>query len=93
MDRLVQIVQLLLLCGTILTTVFVVLLAWPQSKLRDVLMPIIGWAVAIFCGVYCISPVDVVPEALLGPFGLVDDLGAVVLGISAAISARKSSRS
>jgi uncharacterized membrane protein YkvA (DUF1232 family) len=92
MDRLLQMMQSLMFCGTALVTVFVVLLALPQSKLREVLMPIVGWAVAIFCGFYCVSPVDVVPEALLGPFGLVDDLGALALGISAAIAARKASR-
>ena len=47
-------------------------------------MPIVGWAMAIFCGVYVVSPVDVIPEALLGPFGLIEDIGAVVAGISAA---------
>ncbi len=87
MSHLFQVLQLLLICGTILGIVFVILLAWPQSKLRDVLMPIVGWVLAIFCGVYCLSPLDVLPEAFLGPFGLVDDLGALVAGIVAARTA------
>jgi uncharacterized membrane protein YkvA (DUF1232 family) len=52
----------------------------------------VGWCVAILCAIYCISPVDIVPEALLGPFGLVDDLGAVVAGITAVRSAMKASK-
>jgi uncharacterized membrane protein YkvA (DUF1232 family) len=64
-----------------------VLLSLPQSKLREFLMPVVGWCVAIFCGIYCISPIDIVPEALLGPFGLIDDLGALVAGIAAARAA------
>ena len=63
------------------------LISLPKSKMREFLMPIIGWCVAIFCGIYCISPVDILPEVLLGPFGLVDDIGAVVAGISAAHAA------
>lgn len=78
---------MLVLCGTATVIAFLVLLAMPKSELRSVLMPIIGWAMAIFCGIYAISPVDIVPEAVLGPFGLVDDIGAVIAGISAAKAA------
>ena len=84
MQSLLGMIQLLLLCGTVLTLAFVVLLSLPKSELRTFLMPIVGWAMAIFCGIYAISPVDVVPEVVLGPFGLIDDIGAVVAGIGAA---------
>jgi uncharacterized membrane protein YkvA (DUF1232 family) len=33
----------------------------------------------ILAGIYVISPIDIMPEAILGPLGLVDDLGALVL--------------
>ena len=79
-------------CGTILAVTFAVLLSLPESKMRDFLMPIIGWIVAIFCGIYCISPIDIVPEAVLGPFGLIDDLGALVTGIAAARMAMKKTK-
>lgn len=84
MDSLFELFKWMLVCGTLLTIAFVVLLSLPKSELRTFLIPIVGWAMAIFCGVYVVSPVDVVPEALLGPFGLIDDIGAVVAGISAA---------
>ena len=34
--------------------------------------------IIILCLVYILSPVDIIPEALLGPLGFVDD-GAVLL--------------
>ncbi len=33
------------------------------------------------CVLYVLSPVDLVPEALLGPFGLADDAIVVLMGI------------
>jgi|SRR5208337_3674298 uncharacterized membrane protein YkvA (DUF1232 family) len=85
-------IQTLLLCGTVLTVAFVVLLSLPQCKLREFLLPIIGWGIAILCAIYCISPVDILPEAFLGPFGLIDDVGALVAGIAAARTAMKASK-
>lgn len=32
--------------------------------------------------VYLVSPIDVLPEALLGPIGLVDDAGVLVLAVA-----------
>ncbi len=92
MQSLLFMISTMLVCGTILAATFAVLLSLPQSKLRDFLMPIIGWCVAIFCGIYCISPIDIVPEAVLGPFGLIDDLGALVTGIAAARIAMKKAK-
>ena len=85
----IEMIKLMMLCGTVVVIAFVVLLAMPKSELRSVLMPIVGWAMAIFCGFYAISPIDIMPEALLGPFGLIDDIGAVIVGISSAKAAMK----
>ena len=43
--------------------------------LRDRRTP--GWSKALFivlAGLYLLSPIDLIPEALLGPLGLADDL-------------------
>lgn len=85
----IEMIKLVMLCGTGIVIAFVVLLAMPKSELRSVLMPIAGWAMAIFCGFYAISPIDILPEAVLGPFGLIDDIGAVIVGISSAKAAMK----
>ena len=92
MSSILGTIQMLFLCGTILVIAFGILLSMPHSQLRAFLLPIVGWAVAIFCGIYCISPVDILPEAFLGPFGLVDDVGAVVAGIAAARAAMKAGK-
>jgi len=84
MESLLQIIQITIVCGTVLGVSFVALLAMPQSKLREFLLPIVGWLVAIFCGVYCISPVDIFPEAMFGPLGYIEDIGALVTGVTAA---------
>ena len=87
-----QIANTALLVGGGLVGLFGILLAVPQSRLRDFLMPIVGWCFALFCGAYILSPVDILPEALMGPFGLFDDAGALVAGIYAASSAIKAGK-
>ena len=39
------------------------------------------WLVGTLCCIYIILPIDLVPEALLGPFGLPDDLVALFYAI------------
>jgi len=92
MHDLFSMIQTMFCCGTILVVAFAVLLSLPKSKLRAFVLPILGWCVAIFCGIYCISPIDIFPECFLGPFGLIDDLGAVVGGISAVRAAMNASK-
>ncbi len=77
----------LAVCGTILAAAMMILINMPHSPLRDLLVQIVGWLFAVFCAIYVISPIDILPEAFLGPFGLVDDLGAAVVGVSSAIAA------
>ena len=33
------------------------------------------------CVVYVVSPIDLVPELFLGPFGLIDDAVVVLVGL------------
>ncbi len=37
------------------------------------------WVLLILAAVYILSPVDIIPEMLLGPLGLTDDVVAVAL--------------
>jgi uncharacterized membrane protein YkvA (DUF1232 family) len=53
---------------------------------------VIGWGFAVLCALYCISPIDLLPEAFLGPFGLVDDAGAAVVGLMSAVAAYRAGR-
>lgn len=81
-----ELLRLLVIFGGLIAMTFLILLALPQSKLREIVMPFVAWAFIGLCGLYALSPVDVIPEMLLGPFGLVDDFGAVVLGVGTAIA-------
>lgn len=92
MSSVMSVIELAMQCGALLLLAFLVLLALPQSKLREVFMPIVGWTLALFCGAYCISPVDIIPEIALGPFGLIDDLGVGALGVASAIAAYKAGK-
>lgn len=44
---------------------------WRAAQLRDKLTIIIGL-------VYVLSPLDLIPEVILGPLGLLDDGGAIL---------------
>ena len=44
---------------------------WQKAKLREKLIIVVG----LF---YIISPIDILPEIILGPLGLLDDGGALL---------------
>jgi len=92
MSEMFGVIKLIVMCGTLLFLAFCGLLAMPKSKLRAVLMQIVGWAVVVFCIFYGLSPVDLIPEALLGPLGLVDDIGAVAVAVGAGSAALQAGR-
>jgi uncharacterized membrane protein YkvA (DUF1232 family) len=50
--------------------------------LRDARVPVGAKAIALFGVGYVLSPVDLVPEALFGPIGLMDDLLIVAATLS-----------
>jgi uncharacterized membrane protein YkvA (DUF1232 family) len=91
-----ELLRLLVMLGGLILITFMVLLSLPQSKLREIVMPFVAWGFVALCTIYVISPLDVLPEGFLGPFGLVDDFGAAVLGVTTAlatINARKQKKS
>ena len=63
-------IALVLLTGVVLLAVMV----YVTFKYR---VPLRGIAAMAGALVYLVSPVDVLPEAALGPFGLIDDAGVV----------------
>jgi uncharacterized membrane protein YkvA (DUF1232 family) len=81
-----ELFRLVVIGGFLIVMTFLILLALPQCRLREILMPFVAWGFVVLCGVYAISPVDILPEIVLGPFGLVDDLAAVVAGVGTAVS-------
>jgi len=84
--------ELLVIVFGVIVVTGLILLALPQCRLRDLLMPFISWGFVVLCGLYAISPIDALPEIALGPFGLFDDLAAVAAGVCAAMSTIKAQR-
>ena len=76
-------------CGTLLLIAFGVLLAMPASRLREIVLPFVGWAVAALGIAYVASPLDFVPD-FVPVLGQCDDLVALCVAIgSACVAMRK----
>ena len=84
--------RLMIQAGCVFAVVCVVALSLPQSRLREFLRPFVLAGIAVCCGIYIISPVDAIPELALGPFGVIDDAGALVGGIAAGRAALRGFR-
>jgi uncharacterized membrane protein YkvA (DUF1232 family) len=76
----------LALCGTALAAAMMVLVSLPNSPIKDLLVQVVGWLIAILCAIYAISPIDIVPDILF-PIGIVDDIGIAIAGVSSAMAA------
>ena len=81
------VISIVALCGTLLTIAMLVAVSLPQSPLRAALVQVLGWVFVAFCVLYFVSPVDILPEAFLGPFGMFDDIGAAIAAVVAARAA------
>jgi len=46
-----------------------------------------AWLTIAVCALYVLSPVDLLPEALLGPFGFPDDVIAILVAFLVALKA------
>jgi uncharacterized membrane protein YkvA (DUF1232 family) len=87
MDSFFSTIRFFFGCGTLLIVSLVVLAHLPRSPLRSTLMQICGWVTAAICGAWILSPIDPLPEILLGPFGLADDVLAAIVGFMSARAA------
>ena len=87
MSELFSTIRLIAALGGVLLLAFMILLALPQSRLKEMVMPFVHWGVAALSVAYVVSPIDIMPEIVLGPFGLVDDLAAVAVAIGSVMTA------
>jgi uncharacterized membrane protein YkvA (DUF1232 family) len=61
--------------------------------MRQLAIQALGWAVAVLSGLYLANPFDLLPEALLGPIaGGADDTVALLVGIGAAMAAKRAGK-
>jgi uncharacterized membrane protein YkvA (DUF1232 family) len=86
-----DLLKLIVFCGTLVLITFLILLALPKSRLRSLMVEIFGWGTAAAAAVYVISPIDFIPD-FIPVIGWVDDIGAAVGGIAAAMSAMSARR-
>jgi uncharacterized membrane protein YkvA (DUF1232 family) len=73
------------LCGGtfLLLALALALMHLPNSPLRTIAMRVLAGALVLLMPLYVVSPVDLIPEIALGPFGIVDDVVAVALAFVA----------
>jgi uncharacterized membrane protein YkvA (DUF1232 family) len=81
-----EVMKFALVGGTVLALAFVILLSLPQSKLREIALPVIAWTFTAVCGVYIFSPLDIIPD-VIPVAGWIDDGGALIAGIASAATA------
>ena len=86
-----EFMKIALICGTVLMLAGLVLVAMPQSKLRDALKPAFAWLFIVACGFYVICPIDVLPD-VVPVAGWVDDGGAAIAGVATLMSTLKQAR-
>jgi uncharacterized membrane protein YkvA (DUF1232 family) len=92
MSEIFSTIRLMAVLGVLLLVTLFVLLAMPNSKLRELALPFVSWAIAALSVAYVVSPIDILPEAFLGPFGLIDDIGAVAVAIGSVMTAMKAGK-
>lgn len=80
MDAFFNLVSTMVISGAIVFVIFLVLLAWPGSRVAGICLYLIGGLlriVALLGVLYIISPIDLIPD-FLGPVGWVDDAAVLV---------------
>jgi uncharacterized membrane protein YkvA (DUF1232 family) len=82
MEAFFSFLKVLVLCSFLLGALFLVLLALPHSKLRSVLLELLGWTGGVAATALVVSPVDVIPD-VIPVAGQVDDVLYLVLAIGA----------
>lgn len=102
MENFWEFLKLAMLYATIFWGLFIILLSLPGSRLRQILMNLYSktcYAITILLGLYIVSPVDLIPDIIIG-LGQVDDAVALVgafftglTGLVADYQMRKSSTS
>ena len=73
----------------VLLTLFLLVVGWVMWRFR---IPPRGVVALAAAGFYLAVPVDVVPEAVLGPLGLVDDAGVVGVAVHFALRVARARR-
>jgi len=99
MDSFWEFLKFAFLCGTIFWGLFLILLSLPGSRLRQISLRIYNitcYTITILLGLYIISPVDLIPDVIVG-LGQIDDAAGLITafftGITGLIAKNQANRS
>ena len=70
----------------VIVITFMVLLALPQCKLREIVMPFVAWGFVVLVRPYCISPMDACRKSPSARSGCSTISGAAVAGVGTAVA-------
>lgn len=63
-----------------------ILLSLPHSRLKEIALPILGWAMTALSVGMILSPIDAIPD-VIPVVGWADDVVALAVGIASAMAA------
>ena len=69
-----------------LIALFLILMALPKSKLRSLILEVMGWGTTAASVASVVSPIDMLPD-FIPVLGQLDDVGMIVFGLCSAIFA------
>jgi len=91
MEAFFSFLKVLLFCACTLAALFLVLLSLPQSKLRGMLLEVMGWAGGVASAALIVSPIDFIPD-MIPVAGQADDLVYLLCAVGSFWTAWKQRR-
>lgn len=86
MTEIFSTIRLMAMIGGGLLLALLILLSLPHSRLKEIVLTVLGWAMTAASLVYVISPLDCLPD-VIPVVGWADDVMALVVAVTSAMAA------